>query len=178
MQNYTIISYATKNQMYLDYATNLTQLFADYNITNYNIHFYPFVSSKMEGCLLKPSFILDELLTRKQPVLCMDIDSVITDSPSPMDRLNKFDIGLVFTPERKNKISNGIHLYNYTNNAINFLNYWDKLCKNPKLKTLDHYRLIDTYNEYCDKIDIINIRKYVKHWFVAQFSRTDSKLYF
>ena len=182
MQDYTIISYATKNQKYLDYAKRLNQFFADYNVNNHHICFYEPVSFKMEGCLIKPSFILNELLKRQKPVLCIDVDSIINKYPYEIDKFisqnNDFDIGFVFTPERKNIISNGIHLWNYTNNAIIFLYYWKTLCDNPKLKTLDHHRLINTYYEYQKRINIIDIREYVKDWFVAQFSRNDSQLYY
>jgi len=179
MEEYIIISYATKNQKYLDYTERLINFFLLYNINNYHIRFYDSVSSKMEGCLLKPSFILDELLIRKHSVLCIDIDSIITDYPYTLLQLeNTFDIGFVFTPERKNLISNGIHIFNYTTNTISFLNRWNQLCKDKKLTSLDHHRLIDTYYEYYKNINIIDIRKYVKDWIVAQFSFNNKKLYF
>jgi len=182
MEEYILISYATKNQLYIDYADKLIQLFADYNINNYHIEYFNFVYSKMDGCLIKPGFILNQLKKRKKSVICIDIDSVIINYPYSIEELflknYNFDIGFAFTTERKNIITNGIHIWNYTDRTIDFLNCWNNLCCDPKIQTLDHHRLIDTYHELKQRTDIIDIRSIISNWFVAKFSQDGSNLYY
>lgn len=172
-----IISYATENQKYLNFANRLIQNFADVGYNSYHITYYPEVKTKMEGCLIKPSFILDQLLYHKKPVLCIDIDSIIIKKPTPF-YCDNYDIGFVYTPEKKNIITNGIHLWGYTNNSIKFLERWKKLCNNNSLHTLDHKRLIQVFFELGNEIDWINIRKCISDWFIAELNENEFRIRF
>lgn len=171
---FKIISYATYNQKYLDYAERLIQFFADFNYNDYNITYYDKAKNKMEGCLLKPSFILSKLYEYQNDVLYMDIDSIIFKNPEIEINYN-FDIGFVFTPERKNIISDSIHYWKYNSTTIQFLKDWKEKCNDKSLKSLDHHRLIDTYNEYKNSISSVlfaDLRPYIRNWYNAEFSES------
>lgn len=156
-----IISYATQNKLYTDYSQQLIRNFNKVGHSDYHIEYYPAVNTKAEGCLIKPKFILDQLEKYKKPVLCIDVDSILDEKPKELDCSN-YDIGLVFTPDRKNMISNGIHFWSTSDNSIDFLNRWRILCESKTLTSLDHHRLIQTYKEFKDKINIIDIRKDIR----------------
>lgn len=177
--NYIIISYCTNNSKYINYGKNLAKQLSDYNL-NYNIQFLDFhYDTKLKNCLYKSQFILDKLLEYKRLIIWMDIDSIITKQP--INYINNlinqsFDIGVVYTPERKHPITDAIHIYNYTDKSILFLNYWNNLNKDSNLKSLDHKRLDQTFNYFKDKMSIIDIRYNINNWFKAVFSQDNTIL--
>lgn len=176
---FTIISYTTNNGKYLDYAKRLKNNFDKIDYYNYEIVYFGRSVNKNEGCLLKPTFILSKLFELQNPVLYIDVDSQLTNEPK-FDSLN-CDIGFVFTPERKNIITDSIHFWNYSNHSIDFLRKWKQRCDDKSLKSLDHHRLIDIYNEYKDSITnicFIDLREQVKDWFIAEFSNSKQQITF
>jgi len=173
-----ILSYATKDQKYLDYADRLIQNFANVNYQDYKIIYYPPHNNKWTGCNIKPTFILEQLSEYKQKLLIIDIDSVIKKTPKKIINPTNFDIGFVFTPELKNPITNGIHLWNFTDNTIMFLKRWKELCDDKSLPKLDHHKLIQTVNEFKYKMNLINIRKDISSWFVAELNYNNSHITF
>jgi hypothetical protein len=172
-----ILSYATKDKKYLNYADRLIQNFAALKYKDYKIIYYPSCNNKYDGCNIKPTVILEQLLYYKKQILVIDVDSIIKEYPKISNYVD-YDIGFVYTPERKNKITNGIHLWNYTNNTINFLKRWQYLCNDKKLRSLDHHRLIQTFEEFKNKLNIINIRKDISNWFIAELNYNNSYVKF
>jgi len=173
--SFKIISYATNNQKYLDYANRLIQNFADVGYENYNITYYGKAKNKMEGCLIKPTFILSKLYEYQNDVLYIDIDSIICGKPEINIDYN-FDIGFVYTPEKKNLISDSIHYWKYNSVVIEFLKKWKELCDDITLKSLDHHRLIDVHEQFKNSILPImftDLRGYIRDWYKVEFS--DSK---
>ena len=172
-----ILSYATKDKKYLDYANRLIQNFADLKYKKYKIIYYPQQQNKFTGCNLKPTFILEQLQYYKKQILIIDVDSIIKEYPSILNYDN-FDIGLVYTPEKKNKVTNSIHLWNYTNNTINFLKRWKELCDDKTLSQLDHHKLIRTISQFDKQLKFIDIRKDISNWFKAELSKNNIYLTF
>lgn len=176
--NYIIVSYCTNHLKYIQYGKELDKQLSSYNL-NYNIEFLKFhYKTKVRNCAYKPQFILDKLLEYKIPIIWIDVDSIINNQPIRyIDNLVKqsFDIGVVYTPERKHPATDAIHIYKYTDGAISFLKYRIKLNEDSSLK-LAHNTLDSTLKHFEDKINIINIRNDVNTWFKAVFSRNDEIL--
>ena len=149
-----------------------------YNL-NYEIDFLDFhYDTKVENCLFKSQFILDKLLKHKTTLIWMDVDSIINSDPTKYicDLINlQFDVGLVYTPERPHPVTDAIHIYKYKDTTIRFLTYRDKINKSGTL-TLAHRSLDQTFKEYENRLQILNIRKYINTWFKAVFSENNSIL--
>ena len=176
--DYIIVSFCTNSPKYIEYGENLNKQLSLYNL-NYEIDFLDFqYDTKVENCLFKSQFILEKLLKHKTTLIWMDIDSIINIDPTnDINRLiiQQFDVGLVHTPERPHPVSDAIHIYKYKDTTIRFLKYRDKINKSGTL-TLAHRSLDQTFNEYKNRLQIINIRKYINTWFKAVFSANDSIL--
>lgn len=152
-----ILSYATKDPKYLKFAEKLLKNFERLKINNYYIEYIEPInpdisvkiwnykinknlSQKRWAALQKPRIILDYLLKVQEPVLFIDVDSQLKSNPI-INNIN-FDLGIVYRNSSKLPIRSSIHIHNYTENQIRFLESWKFLCENYNLTYFgDHRRL-------------------------------------
>lgn len=157
--DYIVFAFATPN--YFHYLERLETSLLLYKI--------PYTTKKLEentetkriGSLKKPSMILDYLLSVKKPVLYVDSDSVFKGIPIIPNII--FDVGIVLKKEIKGMpIFDHISFYNYTDNAIKFLEYWKELCDNTNLmKKGDHKRLVLTRDKLKNKYVELKLNPFI-----------------
>ena len=176
--DYMIVSFCTNDTQYINYGKRLNEYLSNYNL-NYEIDFLDFhYKTKLENCFHKSQFILDKFIKHKTTLIWMDIDSILINNPTNyIDYLinSSFDVGLVYTPGRKHPVTDAIHIYQYTRQSLNFLKYRDIINKSGTLN-LAHKSLDRSFEEYKNKIEIIDIRNEIKPWFTAVFSKDESIL--
>ena len=179
--DYKIIAFSTNDKKYISYYNslllNLNRIkYLDYKLDIIND--LNLINNKLLACLYKPTFILKSLLLYQKPILYIDIDSVIDYEKYTPIKINKptccWDVGFVFTPERKNKVSDSIHLWNYSADSIKFLKLWKEECEDLSHTTIDHHRLIKVLDS--DDLNTENIRNQISPWYSARFSSNNKIL--
>lgn len=149
---YTIISFgSTQPEVYAQCAARLEASCEKYSIDN-SISTIEFPEGdRKDICLYKPTFILDELLKKKSPILWLDCDvDLVCSLPKELPK-GKWDIGFAPNPAHRldrrlkrvfaqrfslepqklayrNPVAGFALAVNYTPNAIKFLQNWKYLC--------------------------------------------------
>jgi hypothetical protein len=108
---FKIISFAVDNKLQIGYFNSLLV-----QLTTLKSHYHLEISN-----ISKPTFILNNLLKDKQPLLFFDIDSIADIEKCQLKiKKDNWDIGIV------KPITDSIILVNYTTEAIEFLRNWEK----------------------------------------------------
>jgi len=203
LNNYIIVSYATKDEKYLNYATRFINNLNNLNIQNYDITYIdPFdskeaqkiwnynldklIAPKRLAALYKPTIILDKLLQYKKTIIFMDVDAILSGIPDLSNIKEPFDIGISykFNYHQKLPISDAVHVYNYTDNSIRLLKSWKTFCDCYNISYFgDHRRLNILLNLFEEenyifdtnfkKIDVTNIFRDI---FIENMALTDIKM--
>jgi len=120
------------------------------------------LASKWLACLQKPKLLLSTLLLHKKPIISIDVDSFLSGTPVFNDY--DFDVGFLNRREvlqlNRGKteylrcnlnenalnaipITDGLIMFNYTQQSIDFLKRWVYICNFPDFISLpDHERLL------------------------------------
>ena len=110
---FKIISFAADNKLQIGYFNSLL---VQLNTSKSQYHYYLEISN-----ISKPTFILNNLLKDKHPLLYFDIDSIADIEKCQLKiKKDNWDIGIV------KPITDSIILVNYTTEAIEFLRNWEK----------------------------------------------------
>jgi hypothetical protein len=189
MIDYIIVSYATEDKKYLNYANRFLNNLKKLDILNYDITYIkPFnsedaqkiwnykldkiIAPKRLAALYKPTIILDKILQYKKMIIFMDIDAILTGKPNFSEIKNSFDVGITYKIDNNNNlpICDAVHVYNYTENAIRLLKSWKSFCDISNISYFgDHRRLNILINLFQEEnkifkqdfklIDVTNIFK-------------------
>lgn len=158
---YTIISFgSTQPEVYAQCAARLEASCEKYSIEN-SISTIDFSGGdRKDICLFKPTFILDELLKKKAPILWLDCDTDLISGLGNKLPEGDWDVGFVPHPNHRlhrrlksvlmkrqnitheNVVGAAVVALNYTPNAIKFLQNWKYLCNWRDLASGgDHVRM-------------------------------------
>jgi len=145
----------------LNYATRFVHNLNQLNIKNYDIKYISsfdseesqkvwnyklnnIIAPKRMAALYKPTIILEKLLQYKKTIIFMDIDGVLSGKPDLSKIKQDFDVGITYKSNKNSRlaISDAVHVYNYTDNAIRLLKSWKLFCDSYEISYFgDHRRL-------------------------------------
>lgn len=137
-------------------ASQLQELKLPFNFENINFE----KSNYQNITLSKPQFILRKLKELNESVIWIDIDCYFITKFDDFSFLN--DKITFFIREHDNKTPHSALIYfPHSEESIQFLERWAEKCKSkmndPTYNCGDHCQLIETYNEFKDKINFQNI---------------------
>ena len=181
MEDYIIVSYATKDEKFLNYADRFLKNLKNLNIQNYDITYIESFdpekaqkvwdyqidkmrSAKRLAALCKPTIILNKLLKNKKMIIFMDIDAILTGTPNFSKFTTPFDVGIAYRPNNNLPMCDAVHVYNYTENAIRLLKSWKSFCDISNISYFGDHRRLDI---------LINLFKEENRFFKKDFKSVD-----
>ena len=173
-----IISYYSRDEKYITFAESLKKGLDLFNV-NYHLEGIKTTGSYHQNCLYKTTFIKNCLLNFKCPVLFIDVDSIIVDSPYKYLNIidnHDFDIGVVRTPTSKHKYTDALHLWNNTLTTFKVLDEWERL--NRTTGKMDHVNLLNSFISVNRSVKLVNINEYIRYWFIGVFSKCNRQIIF
>jgi hypothetical protein len=112
------------------------------------------------NCLSKPQFLLDTLNELDEPIVWMDIDSILHKSLDLFDELSEFDIAFASSNGLVSGAKASPIFLNNTDSAKEFLKHWinnTKMVLERKDKWFDHEVLFPLLNQFSHKSSNIQI---------------------
>jgi hypothetical protein len=140
-----------KSTFYKDCYVNLEKQITSFgqNIHSENINFREMnIDAYDKLNLYKPTYILQKLEQFKEPVVWIDADTTVNSKVTEFENIN-CDIGFAIR-EHDNKTPHAALIYfGYTDNSINFLCEWEKLC-------IEKMNVVWDCTEHCILVDLFN----------------------
>ena len=141
----TLISFYTRDWQYPKHAERLKRE-CETVVMPYVIEELPSTGSYLKNTCLKPQFILDKIQELKSPVLWVDVDASLLWFPdTSYYKSFNYDFAAKKMPSERNRTWHvGTMWFNYTPNAIEFLEQWVKQTGNLS----DESALEKTWQEF------------------------------
>ncbi len=170
MNNFTVISYYTKDTPYEQEAKTLINSLQKFDI-KYDIVRVVNKGSWVKNCAYKAEFCLSMLSKHKSPIVWIDCDAVILRYPTLFNELSDYDVAVHYRNRitRPKELLSGTVYFNYTFESLKVIAYWVVECLTDenlwdqkalsrainKIDNLKLYTLPASYVKIFDAVDMI-----------------------